>query len=39
MLNEMRFGTLSESSIRMFRSLREEPQYEDGMGPTELYAL
>lgn len=37
MLNEMRFGTLSPESIKKFKSLTREIQYEDGMAATELY--
>lgn len=37
MLNEMRFGRLTPKSIAKFRSLSREIQYEDGLGPTELY--
>lgn len=37
MLNEMRFGTLSEKSIATFRSLSRDPNYTDGLDPTELY--
>lgn len=36
MLNEMRFGTLSKSSIDEFRKLTRPIQYEDGMEATEL---
>ena len=36
MLNEMRFGRLSEQSIARFRSLSREIRYEDGLGATEL---
>jgi hypothetical protein len=38
MLNEMRYGTLSPKSIARFRQLSREIVYEDGIGPTELYA-
>ena len=38
MLNEMRFGRLSEQSIKKFYSLSRPIEYEDGLGPTELYA-
>ncbi|KAF7308275.1 ATP-dependent DNA helicase PIF1 [Mycena chlorophos] len=37
MLNEMRFGRLSQKSIDKFRSLSREIRYEDGLGPTELF--
>jgi ATP-dependent DNA helicase PIF1 len=37
MLNEMRFGTLSQTSINKFKSLSREIRYEDGIGATELY--
>lgn len=37
MLNEMRFGNLSPKSINMFRSLSRSIEYDDGLGPTELY--
>ncbi len=36
MLNEMRFGRLSQQSIAKFRSLQREIVYEDGLGATEL---
>ena len=36
MLNEMRFGRLSQKSIAKFRSLGREIVYEDGLGATEL---
>jgi len=38
MLNEMRFGILSPTSISKFKALSREIVYEDGLGPTELYA-
>ncbi|KAF7310006.1 ATP-dependent DNA helicase PIF1 [Mycena indigotica] len=37
MLNEMRFGQLTQKSIDKFRSLSREIVYEDGLGPTELF--
>lgn len=37
MLNEMRMGTLSSSSIQKFRALSREIKYDDGIMPTELY--
>jgi len=37
MLNEMRYGTLSQKSIARFRQLSREIIYEDGIGPTELF--
>jgi len=39
MLNEMRFGNLSRASIAKFRSLSRNIDYNDGIGPTELYLL
>lgn len=39
MLNEMRFGRLSQKSIAKFKSLSRNVVYEDGLGPTELYIL
>jgi len=39
MLNEMRFGTLTQKSIQAFRSLSRPIEYDDGLGPTELYVL
>lgn len=39
MLNEMRYGRLSEKSIAKFRSLAREVHYDDGVAATELYAL
>lgn len=38
MLNEMRFGTMSESTIKAFKALNRDVTYEDGVQPTELYA-
>lgn len=38
MLNEMRFGRLTQGSISKFRSLSRAIQYEDGLDATELYA-
>jgi len=37
MLNEMRFGTLSAESIRMFKALSVPKDYNDGIDPTELF--
>ncbi|KAJ8489347.1 hypothetical protein ONZ51_g2972 [Trametes cubensis] len=37
MLNEMRFGRLSDRSIAKFKSLSREIIYEDGLGATELF--
>ena len=39
MLNEMRFGRLSDRSIAKFKSLSREIIYEDGLGATELSVL
>ena len=36
MLNEMRFGQLSQSSIAKFHKLKRQPKYADGLEPTEL---
>ena len=36
MLNEMRFGRLSQQSIAKFKALSREIVYEDGLGATEL---
>jgi ATP-dependent DNA helicase PIF1 len=36
-LNEMRFGRLSQSSTAKFKSLSREIEYGDGLGPTELW--
>lgn len=36
MLNEMRFGRLSQSSIAKFKSLSRPINYEDGVSATEL---
>ena len=38
MLNEMRFGRLTPSSIAKFRSLSRAIEYDDGLDATELYA-
>ena len=37
MLNEMRFGNLTQHSIAKFKALSRHIQYGDGLGPTELY--
>ena len=37
MLNEMRFGRLSQKSIARFKSLSRPIQYDDGLAATELY--
>ena len=37
MLNEMRFGKLSPTSIAAFRALSRPIQYADGIEPTELF--
>nr|POF14089.1 atp-dependent dna helicase pif1 [Quercus suber] len=37
MLNEMREGRLSESSIKAFRCLSRKPEFEDDMDATELF--
>lgn len=39
MLNEMRFGKLSQASIVKFGKLKRVPKYTDGIEPTELYVL
>jgi ATP-dependent DNA helicase PIF1 len=39
MLNEMRFGRLSQQSIARFKSLSRAITYEDGLGATELSVL
>nr|OQO29191.1 ATP-dependent DNA helicase PIF1 [Rachicladosporium sp. CCFEE 5018] len=39
MLNEMREGRLSESSIRAFRNLNRDLKFEDSLECTELFAL
>lgn len=39
MLNEMRYGTLSQKSIAKFKMLSREIIYEDGLGPTELWVF
>lgn len=36
MLNEMRFGQLSDASVKEFQSLSREVIYPDGIEPTEL---
>ena len=36
MLNEMRFGKLSQASIVKFGKLKRQPKYTDGIEPTEL---
>ncbi len=37
MLNEMRFGKLSQSSISAFKALSRPIHYHDGIEPTELF--
>jgi ATP-dependent DNA helicase PIF1 len=37
MLNEMRLGALSTSSINKFKALQRRPQYDDDLEPTELF--
>ncbi|KIK71395.1 hypothetical protein GYMLUDRAFT_332531 [Collybiopsis luxurians FD-317 M1] len=39
MLNEMRFGIMSEKTIKTFRSLDRPVHYDDGIQPTQLYPL
>lgn len=39
MLNEMRFGRMTQKSIALFKSLTREVHYEDGIAATELYVL
>jgi ATP-dependent DNA helicase PIF1 len=39
MLNEMRFGRLSDKSIAKFKALSREIVYEDGLSATELFVL
>lgn len=39
MLNEMRFGQLSQASIVKFGKLKRLPKYNDGIEPTELYVF
>ncbi len=38
-LNEMRFGQLSEASIAKFKSLSRAIRYDDGVAATELYSI
>ncbi|KAG1889337.1 PIF1-like helicase-domain-containing protein [Suillus subluteus] len=37
MLNAMRFGKLDKASIQAFQSLSRQVEYDDGIGPTQLY--
>jgi ATP-dependent DNA helicase PIF1 len=39
MLNEMRFGALSNESAQTFKRLSRAIEYDDGIGPTELYVF
>lgn len=39
MLNEMRFGTLSQRSIDEFKKLSRDLQFNDNIEPTELYPM
>lgn len=36
MLNEMRFGNLTDKSVTRFKSLARPIFYDDGIEPTEL---
>jgi len=36
MLNEMRYGKLQESTIRIFKTLDRELIYTDGIQPTDM---
>lgn len=36
MLNDMRFGELSDAAVKAFRGLSRPVTYEDGLDPTEL---
>ncbi|KAJ3575906.1 hypothetical protein NP233_g801 [Leucocoprinus birnbaumii] len=37
MLNEMRYGKMQESTVRIFKTLDRKVTYTDGIEPTELY--
>ena len=37
MLNELRFGRLSQESIYKLSKLKRSIEYDDGIQPTELY--
>ena len=37
MLNEMRMGTLSKTSIQKFKELQRTPHFDDNIEPTELF--
>ncbi|KAG8887622.1 hypothetical protein FRB98_009290 [Tulasnella sp. 332] len=37
MLNEMRFGHLSDKSVKRFKTLSRNIRYDDGIEPTELF--
>jgi ATP-dependent DNA helicase PIF1 len=37
MLNEMRLGALSNTSIHKFKALQRKPEYDDDLEPTELF--
>lgn len=39
MLNEMRFGTLSQKTIEAFKRLERVPQYDGDIVPTELFPM
>ncbi|SJX62951.1 related to PIF1-DNA helicase involved in mitochondrial DNA repair and telomere length control [Sporisorium reilianum f. sp. reilianum] len=39
MLNEMRFGKLSQKTIDAFRKLERVPRYDDDIVPTELFPM
>lgn len=39
MLNEMRFGRLSQKTIEAFRKLERTPKYDDDIVPTELFPM
>ncbi|KAJ6476577.1 hypothetical protein DFH09DRAFT_952307, partial [Mycena vulgaris] len=36
-LNEIRFGCLTQLSIKKFQLLSREVRYDDGLAPTELF--
>ncbi|KAF9455001.1 hypothetical protein P691DRAFT_9274 [Macrolepiota fuliginosa MF-IS2] len=37
MLNEMRYGKMQESTVKIFQSLARNVTYNDGIEPSELY--
>ncbi len=39
MLNEMRLGRITDETVRTFKSLSRNLQFDDGLQATELYVM